>query len=396
MRAVCSGIQKNDPRYVDVKKLLGQLTDEANNGNPAAMYQLAVLYRNGWGDKPRDSVNEYYWLKKLIEVDNDSDEVRQYKAHALWHLGGMYYNGEVPGKKQSFVESYKCEEEASRLCPDDSSFNSSLIYMKSWVVGVAFDYEDIVRSFEAIDDLESAESTIILHQAEFYDRYGDFPRAIDLYLRVSHIYGSAAYRLGMLYLRGLDSNPPDPNGVSATHYLQEAADMGSIEAAYELGVLYFRPPISKIRAKNIHQNIEKAVKYLKIAANNNHTNAQYYLEWIYSHDLGIRQDIARAIEYGENAARNGSLNAMVTLVRLYQHEECRNYEKACYYAVKAAEAYQEAALYAGYFHLLGLGCEPNLSEAKKYFRLVLKQHKLEAQYMLDLIHEIEEKGSLQG
>ncbi|MBR0168628.1 MAG: toll/interleukin-1 receptor domain-containing protein [Synergistaceae bacterium] len=386
--------QKNDPKYVDVKKLLAQLTDEANNGNPVAMYQLAVLYRNGLGDKPRDSINEYYWLKKLIEINDESEEAKKYKAHAYWHLGGMYYNGEVPEERQSFEESYKCKEKASRLCPDDSSFNSSLMYMKSWVVGVAFDYEDIVRSFEAIDDLESAEASIILHQAEFYDRYGDFSRAIDLYLRVSHIYSGAAYRLGMLYLRGVDSNPPDPNGVSAAHYLQEAADMGSIEAAYELGVLYFRPPISKTRAKNVHQNIKKAIKYLKIAANINHTNAQYYLEWIYSHDLGISQDIAKAIEYGENAARSGSLNAMVTLIRLYQHEECKNYERACHYAVKAAEAYQEAALSAGYFFLFGWGCEPNLSEARKYFRMALKQHTLEAQYMLDLIHEIEEKGNL--
>lgn len=72
----------------------------------------------------------------------------------------MYYNGEVPGERQSFVESYKCKERVSQLCPDDSSFNSSLMYMKSWGVGVEFDYEDIVHSFEKIDDLESAEASI--------------------------------------------------------------------------------------------------------------------------------------------------------------------------------------------------------------------------------------------
>lgn len=154
--------------------------------------------------------------------------------------------------------------------------------------------------------------------------------------------------------------------------------------------------MSKTPSKNLHQDIEQAVKYFKIAANNNHSSAQYDLEWIYCHNLGIRQNFAKAVEYGEKAARDGSIYPMFELVRLYQCNECRNYEKAYYYAIKAAKGNRRAALCAGYFLLFGCGCESNLDEAKKYFRLALEQGMLEAEYMLDLIHEIEEKGSLQG
>ena len=385
--------QKYDPKYIDLNAQVDKLKKEADEGNPAAMYQLAIFYRNGLAGESRDCASCYFWLQKLLEVDDESDEVKKYKAHALMVIGRMYYHGEVPGEKQSFVNSYKYQEMASKMRPNDFSFNASLFYMKSWVVGVEFDYEDIVHSLKNIDDLESADSIMILHQAEFYDRYGDFARAIDLYSRVYHIYNSASYRLGMLYLLGVDSNPPDPNGIGAAYYLREAADKGSIEAAYELGVLYFRPPISKIRTKNIHQNIEQAVKYLKIAANNNHTNALYYLGWIYCYGVGIKQDFAKAIEYGEKAARSGDVNPMITLVRVYQNKECQNYERAYYYAVKAAEGKKEAALYAGYFLLFGYGCEPNLNEAKKYFKIALKQHALEAEYMLSVIDEIETRIS---
>lgn len=386
--------QKNDPKYIDMKTLLERLTKEADDGSPSAMYQLAVFYRNGIGCEYRDSVNEYHWLQKLLSVDDESDEVKRYKAHALWYVSDMYYRGEVPGEKQSFTESYKYKEMASQMCPDDSSFNTSLLYMKSWVVGVEFDYEDIVRSFKNAGDLENADVLMILHQAEFYDRYGDFSHAIDLYSRVYHIYNRAAYRLGMLYLRGVDTTPPDPNGPLAAFYFAQAANKGHTEAAFELGKLYFNPPMSKTPSRNIHQDIQQAVRYFTIAADNNHADALYFLEWIYCHNVGIKQDFAKAIEYGERAARSGSENPMLTLIRLYQCKECPNYERAYYYAVKAAEAKQEAALCAGYFLLFGCGCEPNLNEAKKYFRMALKQHAPEAEYMLNLIKEIEEKGSL--
>ena len=141
------------------------------------------------------------------------------------------------------------------------------------------------------------------------------------------------------------------------------------------------------------KNIGDAVNYLKIAANDNHTEALYLLGWIYCNNLGVR-NIPKAIEYAEKAAQNGSIDAMVDLITLYLYEECQNYERAYYYAVRIAESVRSAALRAGYFLLFGCGCEPNLDEARKYFMLALEHGVLEAQYMLALIHEIEEKSGL--
>lgn len=381
--------QKNDPKYADMKKLLERLTEEANEGSPAAMYQLAVLYCNGLGDAPRNLIKEYYWLQKLLSIDDESEDVRKLKAHALGYISSMYYCGDVPGEKQSFVKSYKCEQMAIKLCPDDFPSN---VLMKSRGCGVEFDYQDIISTIESID-LDSADVMIIFHLAEFYEKYGKFDRAIDLYSQICHIYNDASYRLGKLYLLGVDTTPPEPDGVRAAYYFREVADRGHTEAAFELGRLYFNPPMSKTRSKNIHQDIEQSVKYLKIAANNNHTEALYLLEWIYCNNLGV-QDVVKAIEYGEKAARNGSIDAMFGLIHLYQYEECQNYERACYYAVKITESSRSAALSAGYFFLFGWGCEPNLDEAKKYFSMAFEHGVLEAEYMLNLIKEIEEKGSL--
>ena len=38
-------------------------------------------------------------------------------------------------------------------------------------------------------------------------------------------------------------------------------------------------------------------------------------------------------------------------------------------------------------------CEPNIDEAKKYFKIAIEHGVLEAEYMLNLIKEIEEKGN---
>ena len=384
--------QKNDPKYVDMNMLCEKLIEEANNGSSVAMYQLIIFYRNGFGDIPRDSAKEYYWLQKLLEVDEKSEEVKKYKAHAYWHLSSMYYEGEVPGEKQSFVKAYKYRKTSSDLCPDEFLPSSTL--MKSWGAGVEFDYEDMISTIESIN-LESADVMEIFHIADFYYRYGDFAHAIDLYNLISHVYSEASYKLGKMYLLGIDTNPPEPNGVMAAYYFREASDKGHTEATLELGRLYFCPPIAKTRSKNIHQDIEQAVKYLKIAAKNNNTAALYLLGWLYCNNLGMR-DPVKAIKYSEKAARDGSIDAMIDLIDLYQYEECKNYERAYYYAVKAAENSRVAALRAGYFLLFGWGCEPNLYEAKKYFKIASEQGLLEAEYMLNLIREIEEKGSLPG
>lgn len=382
--------QKYDPKYIDVNALLAQLTDEANRGNPVAMYQLAFFYCNGLSDTPRNIEKEYYWLQKLLAVEDESDEVKKYKAHALWQISSMYYCGDVPGEKQSFANAYKYREMAGELCPND--FLSSVALMRLWGSGVKFDYEDIITTIENTD-LESAYVMEIFHIAKFYEKYGDFAHAIDLYLRICDVYDEASYNLGRLYLLGVDTTPPEPDGVKAAHYLTEATYNGHTEAAFELGRLYFNPPISKTRSKNIHQNIKKAVRYLKIAASNNHTEALYLLGWIYCNNLGV-QDPVKAIEYAEKAAKNGSIDAMIDLIHLYQCKECKNYERACYYAVKVAESNESAALRAGYFYLFGCGCEPNLNEAKKYFRLALKSHAPEAEYMLNLIKEIEKRDNV--
>ena len=315
--------QKYDPKYIDVRELTEQLINEANNGNPVAMYQLAIFYRSGLGGEPSDNVKEYFWLQKLAELD-DADEVKKYKAHALWHIGAMYQKGEVPGQRQSYVKSYNYKKMACQLCPNISVSN---MLMKSRGSGVVFDYEDIISTFENTN-IESMDSNAILDQANFFYKYGEFERAIDLFSQIYYIHNEAAYKLGKLYMLGVDTTPPEPNAAVAAFYFTQAVDHGHAEAAYFLGKLYFDPPMSKTKSKNIHQDMEQAVKYFTIAANNNHTDALYYLELIYSYGLGVAQDFTKAIEYGERASKNGSINAMVELIRLYQYEECKNYERA--------------------------------------------------------------------
>ena len=134
------------------------------------------------------------------------------------------------------------------MCPNEYLDSSTL--MKSLGSGVEFDYEGIISTIESVD-LESTNVMVIFHFAAFYEKYGNFASAIDLYSRIYHIHNDASYRLGKLYLLGVDTTPPEPNGTLAAFYFKEAAGKAKATIDGFLGKLYSNLPTSKIKSKNI-------------------------------------------------------------------------------------------------------------------------------------------------
>ena len=79
----------------------------------------------------------------------------------------------------------------------------------------------------------------------------------------------------MLYRNGVLTDPPKPDFMQAAFYLRNAADENHIMAAYEYGMLCFRP------TGRFRKDFRSAEKYLKMAADGGHATAQYVLGFMY-------------------------------------------------------------------------------------------------------------------
>lgn len=111
-------------------------------------------------------------------------------------------------------------------------------------------------------------------------------------------------------------------------YLYEAADIGLADALY-------RQAISFIDDED--KSIETIIGWLRSAAEQEHTDAQYFLGQIYHQGEKVKQDIVLAIEWYTRSAENGNPLAQHNLAHLLLDHDIEEEEKAIYWLRKASE-----------------------------------------------------------
>ena len=93
--------------------------------------------------------------------------------------------------------------------------------------------------------------------------------------------------------------------------LEELANGGDYEAAYELGKCYYAG------TNGVSVNWEKAKWYLETAANNGVAGANYYLGKMYYNGTGVNTDYALAKQYFEKAAAANNVFSNYYLGKIY-------------------------------------------------------------------------------
>ncbi len=350
----------------DLNEELKQLEEKAKHGEHYAMFELATFYMYHLGEV--DNEQAFYWYNKVL--DSDDEEL---KAHALSRIAGMYFSGTVPGEEQSFEKAFEIREKAEKYNSNAAMVNAAMRKIGS---GCKFDYQSISDNFKK---LSKSDSISVKEQADFYLTYGKFNEAIELYKEIQSKMPSAAYQLGLLYKLGVHTEPPEPDCFRAENCFRRAANKGHIHAAYELGMLYYNPPLG-----DFEKDFEQAVRYFKIAADAGNSEAQYKLGWMYRHGLGCDVDIAESIKYEELAAIQGHTGGCGQLAYLYQIKGHINYQKAFKYAKLAADAgYAHGAYMCGNFLFWGRGCESDEKEALRYYKYAYEHGSYEAKLMID-------------
>lgn len=94
-------------------------------------------------------------------------------------------------------------------------------------------------------------------------------------------------------------------------WLRLAAEQGHAQAQLKLGVSYGN-------GQGVAQNYQEAVKWFRLAAKQGQAKAQYYLSLSYANELGVIQNDVRAYMWSNLASDNGQRDAQKNLENVAQ------------------------------------------------------------------------------
>ena len=346
----------NNNEQYRLEEDLQQLLQKAETGDVRAMYEAALLYyyaatnedgtASGW-----DYEQAMHWLKKVSESE---DEL---KYHAATIIARLYYLGAVPGEPQSYEKSFAYHVKAAPKCPYSASNQGSM--MKSQI-GCFSTFEDVVEFYEK--HMNRQDNLMMRQYAEFLISSGKYAEALEVYDAMETQSPQIQYDIGCIYRDGRMSTPPEPDFMQAAYYFRDAADSGHVDAAYEYGLLCFRP------RGRFRKNFRNAEKYLRLAADSGHTGAQYILGFMYKGGH-VTRDYHKAVEYFEKAQEKGHAFSALELAYLYQQPECLNYQRAFECAeMAAAYGLNEGMFVLGNLLFWGRGCRADMTKAYEMYQ----------------------------
>ena len=359
--------------HEDFKKTL----ENAKSFSSNAMYEAANMYYYGFSSSTktsdRDFDKAYELFKELTKTENE------YKAAAESMLGRMYYDGTVPGEKQSYEKALEYHRSSASNTEHFGYSATRVAFMQQYARGCDFDFDEIEKYY--LSFIENGDDIIKMNLGNFYENYGQFEKAAEMYNSMEITNPIAEYKLGMLYKKGVLNNPIKPDYVQASYHFQNAVncEYPHPDAANQLGLLYFAPT-GKFR-----KNFETAQRYFEISADMGNCSAQYMLGYMYEFGY-VKKDIQLAIHYFTMAANQGEINSYHHLAMLYQQSECKNYHKAFKYAkTSASNSIPEGEFIYANLLYMGRGCTADEVKALEFYHRALEHGMEQAAFMIEKI-----------
>lgn len=255
---------------VDQSRGLEWLTTAADNDEPGALYDLAVLYNNGDIVEP-DNLKCYQYAERAAEKG---------VATAMSSIGDWYqkgYDGIIEPDQHKAFDWYLLAAEKGDV---DSMCEIGEYYQYGKGV-VEPDTDKMIEWYRKA--------------AEYAYPY---PNNTNLW---------AQRKLGIIYTIG---NGVQQDITEGTKWLRMAADGGDTNAQYCLGLVYSDDGYGV-------KNISKALFWYTKAADNGHIEASVKLGDIYMTGEGVAENEALGFIYYTQAADNGDTSAMVKLSKAY-------------------------------------------------------------------------------
>lgn len=194
-----------------------------------------------------------------------------------------------------------------------------------------------------------------------------------------------AFNKGVGHLLGTDGFEKDPD--KSIQYFLEAAEIGSVDAQWNLGLLYNE-------GIGVELNPDEARYWFEKAAKAGHSRAQFNLSLMYMTGRGVERDFTKASELLQLSAENGYIDAAFGLAELYTVGQGvpQDYSKAVEWFEKAAKAgHPRAQSNLGTFYVEGQGVEKNEMEAFKWFKKAADLGEPYGLYNLGYLYETSEQ-----
>lgn len=295
------------------KEAIAWYRKAAVNGNPAALYELALRHMHGAGV----TQNPQQARALLLQAA----ERRHAPAQLL--LAEICIDGSEP----EFGEAAKWLRQYRSVNPDaKSAYLLALCYL---------------QQYENIGSTEEEGHRLMQEAAEGGSAAAQFQIGLDCF------YG---YR-------------QDANPAKAAEWISKAAEQGHPEASLYLGRMY-------MQGNGVKQNSEKGVKLLRKAAEAGNADAQYEIGLCCANGVGTKRDTAAAVRWFGMAVEQEHDEAMSALAFRYSVGSGVKTDKA-----EALRLYKRAAnlgnieaIYnLGHIYEIGDGVPPNRQEALRWY-----------------------------
>ena len=184
-------------------------------------------------------------------------------------------------------------------------------------------------------------------------------------------------------MRILENGTTREDGVKAFKYLRQAASQGHTEAQYQLSVCYDR-------GIGVRRNITEAAKWCQMAAFGGHAKAQSEIGYCYEYGQGVVRNIKEAVSWYEMASAQGNIEAKNNLAFCYQkgrgvHKDVK--EAIRLYGEAAAGGHASAQYNLGYCYWYGEGVKTDKSRAIELFKQSADNGNAKAAQMLKILSQ---------
>ncbi len=316
-----------DQRFKE--SLLSEVADEAELGEPAAIYELATRYYNGADGLPKDLVKALKYYKDVLKKQNH--------VLAFFYIGQLIIDERVNGNDKR-AEGIPYYEAACELGDKDAAICLGYLYSSDKDYPVDTD-KALIYFTEAVR-LGDGDSNLFAGQL-YYEQelFGEAAKYFEKALDYPDVKFIAAFQLAKLYEYG-----PDGVEVNLDRALQlyemvyaQKDDITKDEVPFFYGRFLFN-------GKSGKNEEEKAFKLFTEDSKNGNKRSNYYLGLFYWKGIPgfLEPDIQTAIKYLSDPDESNKRAATYYLGMLY-YENLHDTEKAKTYLTEAANAGHDEA-----------------------------------------------------
>lgn len=333
------GKQKN------LKEALELYQEAENRGYVKASNCLGLMYLKGEGVSQDVNKARIHFQKAISSKLDSNDPRSEGKEDGYYWIGFMYYNNLIAadgGRDSNLNEAIKYFETAARFGQSQALCDLGLIYEQGLrgetdLVKAKQYYEQAVEKSNpmAMDSL----GVFLLKEEDKFQSENCKKRAYELFEKAKNLgYKKSLTNLGIMYLKGIHVQR---DLVNAKDLFKKAAsgDNPDIEAKYYLA--YFKlKEASMSQDEHKFEEVADELRYI-LATNREHSEANYYMGFLYENGLGTDKDLKSAIKHFKKAMESDPMNskAKCKVANFYASGEGQVYPDK----QKAFQLYNEAA-----------------------------------------------------